>query len=192
MKNPFLIGQALYLRPLEKTDAELVMGWLNDPEVNRTLQTCFPINLVFEEAFIQNATMNDLRLVMVVRETDKPIGVVGLQDLDVRSRHASFGILIGAKEEWDKGHGTEATRLVVQHAFDTMNLNRVWLRVYEYNPRGQRTYEKVGFLKEGVLRQDNFREGRYWDTIIMGLLREDWNRHHGKPAGTPPKGEREF
>ena len=174
MKNPFLIGPTLYLRPLEKADAPMVMGWLNDPEVNRTLATCFPINLAFEEAFIEKSSPNDLRLVIVVRESDKPIGVVGLHESDLRNRHAGFGITIGAKEEWGKGYATEATRLIVQHAFATLNLHRVSLKVYAYNPRGLHVYEKVGFQKEGVLRQDNFREGRYWDTIIMGLLREEW------------------
>jgi RimJ/RimL family protein N-acetyltransferase len=182
MKNPFLIGLTLYLRPLEKTDATMVMGWLNDPEVNRTLQTCFPINLVFEEAFIEKTSPSDLRLVIVLRDNDKPIGVVGLHEPDLRNRHAGFGITIGAKEEWGKGYATEATRLFVQHAFATLNLHRVWLKVYAYNPRGLRVYEKVGFQKEGVLRQDNFREGRYWDTIIMGLLREEWEArsHRGE------------
>jgi RimJ/RimL family protein N-acetyltransferase len=183
MNNPFLIGPTLYLRPLEKTDAALVMGWLNDPEVNRTLQTCFPINLAFEEAFIEKASPDDLRLVVVIRASDKPIGVVGLHEPDARNRHAGFGIAIGAKEDWGKGYGTEATRIVVQHAFATLNLNRVWLKVYENNPHGLRAYENVGFKKEGVLRQDNFREGRYWDTIIMGLLREDWEAAAGSRQG---------
>ena len=94
--------------------------------------------------------------------------------MDVRCRHAAFGITIGCKDAWGKGHGTEATRLVVGHAFQVLNLNRVWLYVYEFNPRGIRVYEKVGFRTEGRLRQDAFRDGRYWDTIVMGLLRDEW------------------
>src|SRR5262249_62195912 len=64
--------------------------------------------------------------------------------------------------------------LLVEHAFEILNLNRVWLHVYEFNERGIRTYERVGFQKEGVLRQDHFHDGRYWSTIIMGILREEW------------------
>ena len=67
-----------------------------------------------------------------------------------------------------------ATFLLVRHAFETLNLNRVWLHVYEDNPRAVRVYEKVGFKKEGVLRQESFRHGRYWDTITMAVLREEW------------------
>ena len=62
----------------------------------------------------------------------------------------------------------------MRYAFETLNLNRVWLHAFEYNKGGLRAYEKVGFKREGVLRQDCFREGRYWDTIVMGLLREEW------------------
>lgn len=82
--------------------------------------------------------------------------------------------IFGESSEWGKGYGTEATRLLVQHAFETMNLNRVWLLVYEFNERALRAYERVGFQKEGVLRQEMYRQGRYWNTILMAILREDW------------------
>ena len=69
---------------------------------------------------------------------------------------------------------TEATRLITGYAFETLNLNRVALRVYEDNERGVKAYEKVGFKREGVLRQDIYREGRYWNTFLMSILREEW------------------
>src|SRR5262249_47639304 len=111
---------------------------------------------------------------IAVRATDALVGVTGLHQTDLRNRHASFGIVIGEKEAWGRGYGTEATALLVRHAFETLNLNRVWLHVFEDNERGIRAYEKVGFQKEGRLRQDTFREGRYWDTFVMGILREEW------------------
>jgi RimJ/RimL family protein N-acetyltransferase len=149
---------------------------MNDPEVTRFLVARPPINLDAEEAFIRRIAESDTDLVLgiVVRETDKLIGATGLHQLDQRNRHAGFGITLGDKSAWGQGHGTEATRLVVRHAFETLNLHRVWLHVYEYNTRGIRTYEKVGFRHEGRLRQDNFREGRYWDTLVMAVLREEW------------------
>ena len=92
-------------------------------------------------------------------------------------RHSGFGIVIGDKESWDKGYGTEATTLLVRYAFETLNLNRVWLHVFEENARAVRAYEKAGFRREGLLRQDHYRDGRYHNTIVMGLLRDEW-----KPA----------
>jgi UDP-4-amino-4,6-dideoxy-N-acetyl-beta-L-altrosamine N-acetyltransferase len=181
VKNPFLIGTSLYLRPLEREDAPLVQPWINDPHVTRTLRTCRPISLRAEEAFIERISQSeqDIGFVIVLHATERPIGVTGLTQIDWVNRHAGFGLLIGEKEEWGNGYGTEATRLVVRHAFTALNLNRVWLHVYEYNERALRAYEKVGFKKEGALRQEKFREGRYWDTITMAILREEWE------AGTP-------
>ena len=176
MKNPFLIGASIYLRPLERSDAPMVQTWINDPEVARTLTRYRPVNLQNEEEFIDKLTHGEdtLPLVIVVKETDRPIGVMGLHQIDFKNRHACFGILLGEKEEWVKGYGTEATSLIVRHAFETLNLNRVWLYVHEYNQRGVRAYEKAGFRLEGRLRQDVFRGGRYWDTLVMGVLRDEW------------------
>jgi RimJ/RimL family protein N-acetyltransferase len=181
MTNPFLIGPTLYLRPLEHEDARLVQPWFNDPEVTRFLLIHRPMNLRAEEGFIDRLLQNehDMALVIVIRELDKAIGTAGLHHVDYRNRHAGFGLSIGEKAFWGQGYGTEATALVVRHAFQTLNLNRVWLHVYADNARGLRAYEKVGFRREGVLRQDNFREGRYGDTIVMGLLRAEWQERPG-------------
>jgi RimJ/RimL family protein N-acetyltransferase len=176
MKNPFLVGPKVYLRPLERADAPALVPWFNDPEVVRTLARYRPLNLQEEEAWLERTqgSEHDLGLGIVCRATDELIGGTGLHQMDFKNRHAAFGILIGKKENWGKGYGTEATGLLIQYAFDTLNLNRVWLHVYEFNERGIRAYEKVGFRREGVLRQDCYREGRYWNTIVMGILREEW------------------
>jgi RimJ/RimL family protein N-acetyltransferase len=175
MTNPFLVGTRLYLRPLEKADAATFVPWMNDPEVTRFLLVYRPLNLRAEEEFIDRLGQgDDVVLGIALRDGDRLIGATGLHNIDQRCRRASFGIGIGAKGEWGKGYGTEATRLIVGYAFETLNLNRVWLHAFEYNPRGIRVYEKVGFRREGVLRQDTFRDGRYWDTIAMAILREEW------------------
>jgi RimJ/RimL family protein N-acetyltransferase len=176
MKNPFRIGAKVYLRPLEREDAPLLTPWFNDPEVTRNLLRYRPLNLREEEAWIDKLGHgeHDLAVGIVVRATDRLIGGTGFHQLDFQNRHGSFGICIGEKSEWGKGYGTEATALMVQYAFDTLNLNRVWLHVYEYNERGIRAYEKAGFKREGVLRQACYRDGRYWDTIVMAVLRDEW------------------
>jgi ribosomal-protein-alanine N-acetyltransferase len=117
-----------------------------------------------------------------VKDGDRLIGAVGLQAIDFRSRHANFGMAIGVAAEWGKGYGTEATRLMVQYAFATLNLQRVWLHVVEYNERGVRCYERAGFQKEGLLRQEHFREGRYWNTHLMAILRGDWDNQQQHSA----------
>jgi RimJ/RimL family protein N-acetyltransferase len=181
VQNPFLVGSKIYLRPLEQADAPLLQPGMNDPEVIRNLTRYRPLSLRDEEAFIERVSKDEHVFVfgMAVRETDRLIGATGLHDLDIRNRHAQFGIHIGDKSEWGKGYGTEATGLVVGYAFQTLNLNRIWLRVYEENRRGIRCYENIGFQQEGVLRQDHFRDGRYGNTIIMGILRTEWDARQG-------------
>ena len=176
MKNPLLIGEKIYLRPLEREDAPLFVIWLNDQEVTRTLLVSGPINLQKEEEYLENAykSEHDTVLGIAIKETDKLIGSTGLRQIDFRNRHAGFGIVIGEKAEWGKGYGTEATSLITRYAFETFNLNRVWLHVFADNERGVRAYEKVGFKREGILRQEGYREGRYWDTLTMAILREEW------------------
>jgi RimJ/RimL family protein N-acetyltransferase len=178
MKNPFLIGESVYLRPLEREDAPLFVTWLNDYDVTRTLLFKGPINRQVEESFLDSAYTDEHRFVLGItaKVTDNLIGATGLEQIDFRNRHAKFGIFIGAKEEWGKGYGTEATRLVTHHAFLTLNLNRVWLHVVADNERGIRAYERVGFKREGILRQEHFRDGRYLDTVTMAILREEWKQ----------------
>jgi RimJ/RimL family protein N-acetyltransferase len=176
VQNPFLIGTRVYLRPLERSDAPAFVTWLNDPEVTRTLKIFRPLNLATEEEFLGSLYEGegDVVLGIAVRESDALIGSTGLHRLDARNRHASFGLAIGARDEWGKGYGTEASGLMLAHAFETLNLNRVWLHVYEYNPRAIALYGRVGFKAEGVLRQDRYHAGRYWDTVTMAILRSDW------------------
>jgi RimJ/RimL family protein N-acetyltransferase len=176
MQNPFLIGATVYLRPLETEDAPTLVPWFNDPEVTRFLKRHQPVTLADEVDFLRRiaASPTDLVLGVALRAEDRLIGTTGLKGMDVRNHHAEFGIAIGDKTYWGKGCGTEATRLIIRHAFDTLNLNRVSLRVYEYNERALKVYQKVGFRIEGRLRQDTFLEGRYWDTVLMAVLRDEW------------------
>jgi RimJ/RimL family protein N-acetyltransferase len=177
MTHPFLVGSQIYLRPLERADAPALAAWLNDAEVTRFLTLYRPLSLAAEEDYIDRMRQgDDIALAIVLRADDRLIGGTGLHAMDTRCRRASFGVFIGDKQEWGKGYGSEATRLMLGYAFETLNLNRVWLHVYEYNERGIRAYEKLGFRREGVLRQDTFRDGRYWDTITMAVLREEWTR----------------
>jgi RimJ/RimL family protein N-acetyltransferase len=189
MQAPIVIGAKLYLRPLERADAPLMRQWINDPEVTRTLAVWRPMNLDSEEEFIGRVRTSETDIVfgVALRGDDRLIGTTGLHQIDWRSRHAGFGIEIGEKGEWGKGYGTEATFLVTLYAFERLNLNRVWLHVYQNNPRGSRAYERAGYRREGVLRQQAFREGRYLDVYVMGILRQEWEEAKQRRAGLHAK-----
>jgi RimJ/RimL family protein N-acetyltransferase len=82
--------------------------------------------------------------------------------------------MIGEKDYWNRGYGREVMKLMLRHGFNTLNLHRIWLRVFEHNVRGIRAYEHAGFIHEGRLRQVAFREGRYYDLMVMSVLRPEW------------------
>lgn len=178
MPPAFLTGTTVTLRALERADAPTILPWVNDQKVIQHLLIHRPTNLATEEAFIDAVSRSDDDIVFGIcdRDIGKLIGVAGLHRIDRKNRHAMFGIFIGGARSRGKGHGTEATAMVVRYAFDTLNLNRVCLHVYADNKPAIRAYEKVGFRKEGVLRQDSYRRGRYWNTLVMGILRGEAKR----------------
>lgn len=173
MKIHFLSGSCVYLRPLEPSDARALLPWVNNPDVTRTLLIHRPTNFEAEEKFIERLAGDEtiVGLGIVEKAADRLVGATSLHQIDTRSRHAQFGILIGDPADWNKGFGTEATRLVVGYGFATLNLHRIWLHVTADNAAGIRVYEKVGFRREGVLREALFTEGRYVDLVPMGILR---------------------
>lgn len=175
MEQAFMIGERLYLRPLELEHNDLVRGWLNDPRVRRTVDRNAPLTHAEEEKFLREGVHpGERRMLMVLREGDRPIGVIGLHQPDRVHRRVMLGLLIGEVEEWGKGYAGEAIGLMLDHAFDELGLHRVLLHAYAFNTRGLRVYEKLGFVREGVLREDHFAEGRFHDTIVMGLLAREW------------------
>jgi RimJ/RimL family protein N-acetyltransferase len=177
VERPFLIGRQVYLRPIEMEDIPRMCEWINHPDVTRTLRMWRPMSAINEREFIEHVSRspNDVGLLIVVRATDRPIGTCGLMRIDWVTRQAGFGIGIGEPREWGKGYGSEATRLMTGYAFESLNLNRVWLEVYAGHDTARRAYEKAGFRLEGTQRQAAFKEGRYLDVHLMGVLRADWD-----------------
>jgi RimJ/RimL family protein N-acetyltransferase len=120
---------------------------------------------------------------------DKLIGELGLDIVDWSGRDAFVGLGIGETDHWSKGYGTDVMNILLQFAFMEINLRRVTLTVFEYNPRAIRSYEKAGFHHEGRMRQLLNKEGKRWDMLYMGILREEWlelNQH--APGAIPGTG----
>jgi RimJ/RimL family protein N-acetyltransferase len=139
------------------------------------------MTLEAEEEFLVNATKSekDVILGIVAKDSDALIGLAGLHQIDSKDRHADFGLFIGEVSEWGKGYGTEATRLMVAYAFDTLNLHRVYLHVLGHHAAAIKSYRNVGFQQEGVLRETLFREGQYHDVIAMAVLVDEWRAGQG-------------
>jgi RimJ/RimL family protein N-acetyltransferase len=116
-------------------------------------------------------------------EDDRLIGELALDVVTWSGGDAFVGLGIGETEYWGKGYGTDVMNVLLRFAFTEINLRRVTLSVFEYNPRAIRSYEKVGFRHEGRLRKFLNKEGKRWDMLYMGILREDWlETNHTHPA----------
>lgn len=174
-----IYGDRIRLRAISREDLPLFVRWLNDPEVIQGLMVMLPFSLDDEEdwyAAVRKKPQAERPLVIEILTDERweAIGNCGLFDIDWRARRAEFGILIGAKQHWDKGYGTEALGLLVRHGFGTLNLNRIMLRVFADNARAIRAYEKAGFVQEGCLRQGHYHLGAYVDVLVMSMLRSEW------------------
>lgn len=184
MQHPFLVGKKIYLRGLEKDDLSGNMfQWANDPEVTYYMfMGAMPNSMeLLEEEYEQLVKgKNDVVFAIVDKETDIHIGNVGLYVINWISRSAEFRIIIGEKEYWNKGHGTEATQLAVQYGFERLNLNKVWLGVNAEHKGAIKSYENVGFVREGILRQEIYHNGRYYDAVRMSILRDEYLARKGE------------
>lgn len=174
MHNPFLIGPRLYLRPPEVEDAPTLCAWLNHPEVRRTLARSTPLSRCAEEQLLRGLDpSHDLILVIVLQDGDRPIGLVGLHSTK-SPRARELGVLIGDPTCWDHGYGREAIGLLLDHAFGDLDLHRIQLLVHEENARAVTCYERLGFVREGVLRDAHFRDGRFGNDLVMSVLAPEW------------------
>lgn len=180
MKVPFIVGTQIYLRPLDREDLnERYLGWLNDPEVNRYLESgIYPVTHDELEKFYEQVTVNHSQILLAIadKETDQHIGNVKLGPIDWIHRKATLGILIGDKQFWGRKIGTEATRLIVEYGFFRLNLRKIALGVYAEHEAAVHAYQKVGFQIEGRLREDSFHEDQYKDCLRMGLLRSEYRQ----------------
>lgn len=180
MITPFIMGQLIYLRPLSPDDLnETYLAWLNDAEVNRYLETgIFPYTRQeLEKFYAQIAGARDQVLLAILeKNSHQHIGNVKLGPINWIHRKATFGILIGEKQFWGKGIGAEATRLMIEYGFFRLNLHRIELGVYAEHQAAVRSYQKIGFQVEGQFREAQFHEGKYKDSLWMGLLRSDYRR----------------
>ena len=175
-----LKGTKVILRAFEREDLPNAHRWINDWEVLRFLSPNFPQSMVEEERWFDSLQgRSDIKTFAIVTHEGRHIGTVDLRNIGFQTRSAELGIMIGEKDCWSQGYGTDAIKTLLSFAFQNLNLHRVYLRTFEFNSRGQRCFEKCGFKQEGALREAVFRDGRYWDVIEMGILEDEWRSNEG-------------
>jgi diamine N-acetyltransferase len=175
-----IVGKRVRLRAVERSDLPKFHEWLNDAEVTEGLAIYLPLSMIDEEKWYERVVQSEpdqhpLAIDIKDGAAWQLIGNCGLFNLEWTNRSAEFGIFIGDKSCWNKGYGTEALEVLLQHGFDTLNLNRINLRVYASNPRARRSFDKAGFVLEGTMREALFRCGKYVDVYLMSVLRSEWD-----------------
>lgn len=147
--------------------------WRNNPEVAIFDQSAFlrPMSFTEVETWASRVVEG---LSFIIYKADVAIGVCSFMNLDTRNQHAELSIVIGNQDYWSKGFGTLIMTQLLEWGFEGLNLNRLYLHVFDFNERAIGLYEKMGFVKEGVQREMLYRHGRYCDVFGYGLLRKDY------------------
>jgi RimJ/RimL family protein N-acetyltransferase len=172
-------GNGVRLRAIEKEDLPRYVNWLNDPEVRAGLNLFLPLSMAEEERWYQAVLDREeierpLAIDVLEGERWIHIGGCGLFNFHAQAQSAELGIALGDKTRWDRGHGSEAMRVLLRYGFNTLNLHRIALQVFESNARARHVYQQLGFVQEGRLRQARYHEGKFEDIILMGILRDEW------------------
>jgi diamine N-acetyltransferase len=180
-----IYGERIRFRAVEKDDLPYFVTWLNDPDVRQGILLHNPVSQTEEDGWYERMLARPVDEHVMAIEVKMPpaevgedhwklIGSLAFDHIDWHVRMAEFGILIGDKTFWNRGYGTEAVRLLAMHGFNTLNLNCIYLHVFENNPRAIRAYEKAGFILEGRERQAEYRDGKFLDVLRMSLLKDEF------------------
>ncbi|MHB0968650.1 MAG: GNAT family N-acetyltransferase [Thermoanaerobaculia bacterium] len=175
-RRRFMIaGEDVILRALEPADLERCYQWMNDPAIVRTLKGRYPMAFHLEAEWLEKAvspTPDERHFAIERRDDREHIGNASIHDIDWVSRTAAFGMFIGDPASWNRGYGSDSIRTLVRFAFDEMNLRKLRINVFDYNERAKHVLEANGFVREGTLAREFYRDGQYHDIVIYSIFKE--------------------
>jgi RimJ/RimL family protein N-acetyltransferase len=182
----FLIGERVCLRPLEEDDLVHVHRWANDPEIRRLTGEVKPMSRAGANDFLDKVRSDENRVwfIVALRESGKAIGEAGLLRMFPAWRTTDLTLIIGEKEEWSRGYGSEAIGLLLDYAFGHLNFHRVAVGVVGFNHAALRFYEKVGFQREGIQRDGYYYDHAYHDFVMMSILEDEFRARHGRTTSS--------
>ncbi len=176
MSIDYLHSERVYLRPFELDDVPLLHTWFNDSEVTHYMfagQKPTTLKQV-QEIMERDISGHNVVMMAIEKETNQLFALVGLYEIHDTAIKAEMRIIIGNKEFWGKGYGKELTELITFYGFDRLNLHRIYLGFTSANKAAEGAYTKAGYVYEGTLKDDIYRNSQYYDSIRMALLRDEY------------------
>jgi len=166
----------ILLKLLELDDEAYIVKWRNQKEIINNMFNYKGVTIEEHRNWFKNYLLNDNRIefIIIVKESGKRIGTIGLSDIDFRNQKAEYGILIGEESELGKGYGYEASKEIIKYGFKELNLKKIYLKTFIDNKKAIKLYDRLGFIKEGVLRKEIFKKGEHKDVVLMSILKDEW------------------
>ena len=179
-----LEGEHIYLSPRNTEDVEKYTQWLNDFDITDYLGRSGSLTtLDSEKEYLEQNSKemnNKYNFAIVKKENDEMIGGCGIEDINFINRRGTLGIFIGDKASQNHGYGTETIKLLLDYGFNYLNLHSIKLDLMEFNERALACYKKCGFKEYGRRRESNFINGKYYDTISMDILKDEFTESYIK------------
>jgi len=182
MNHAFLTGKTVYLQGLEKDDLPNLKKWICDENVTRFLESgIFPpsIDQLVENYEHEIKNQNNIPFLVISRKENLPIGWGGLYEINWIKRSAELRFFIGETKFWKMTAALESEKLLLQYAFETLNMHKVTGGANVENKGSWKVIERVGFVKEGILRDTVYRNGKYYDAYIYSMLRNEYDKLYG-------------
>lgn len=177
MRNPLMVGERVYLRPLETSDAEVVTAALTHEPETFFGRGCFPVSPIAFEHTVEEGQKAEVpreaAFAVCLRATNEVIGSVNIDHLDLITRTGETGSYLFAAYR-NQGYGPEAKHLLLEYCFDRLHLHAICSHVWEVNGRSAAALAKQGYRFAGRWKWDDYKDGVYRDTLVFDLLREDW------------------
>lgn len=173
-----LCDGVIYLRSLEEEDLDKTHEWFNTSDLFLTMGVMAPFSKSVQKNWYHDLSKRKDKFVFAVclLSNKQHIGNVSLDLVDFLNRNARFSIFLAEEDVRGKGYGTRATNILLEYAFNYLNLNKIYAKMDAKRKDVQRYYEKIGFVPEGIMRRHEFRNGEYIDKMIMAIFRETWHR----------------
>lgn len=166
MTDKNIYGNLVCLKPLSEKDQERIDQWNQDIEVTK-----------YREVYkLDDKKLSSFNFGIYDQKSQKLIGDIGVSSIDSKNKSAEIGMAIGDKNYWSKGYGTDLVKTILNFCFKKLDLNKVYLDVWEENKIAIGCYLKCGFKKDGVLREHVFKDGKYHDKWIMSILKKEWKK----------------